>query len=432
MLEKILVWLLMPVMLITILTGCYDAREIDDEVYAISLGIDKGLKNKVRLTIQYPTYMGAGGSGSSSGTSGKENKKAQPTSIVDTIEAPTLLEGIDMFSTSISRRVSLMHTKWVVFSEEIAREGIDGYIAGFERYKETRPSMFLVVVRGSAEEFITENKANIGSSISKSNELFIKQSKFTSIFPMVKLLDFYTAMISTYRSPVTAYGGVNDFNNESNNESIGTKYGNTARKGLLPGEVPRSGVSKRELAGTAVFQAGKMVGSLDSYETAAYLMIAGKYRGGMISIPDKYSSDKYIVFDIHKSRPNKVKAYFKDGKPVIDLTIELETEVYSIQSQINYESLELIHDLESQINDYLLESIRHTIDKTQKELKADIFGFGENMAGNFFTIEEWEAYNWPSKYPDALINLSLDSEIRRTGTISMSHKKPGSTGGNKK
>ncbi len=413
--ERIIALLLTTAILAFFFCGCFDAREIDDEVYAISVGVDKGITENLRLTIQFPTYKGPGGSDSSGGSSGDENRKAQGESIVYTIEAPTMLEGIDMLSTSVSRRVSLIHTKWLIFSEEYAREGIDKYIAGLERYKETRPSMSVVVVRGSAEEFITENKSNIGGSLSKSIELLLTQSKFTGVFPMVKFMDFHTAMISPYRCPIALYGGVNEFDYENRETKT------SGRKGLIPGKVPKSGVGKRELAGAAVFHSGRMIGYLDAYETAAYLMIAGQYRSGMMSVPDKDAPDKRIIFDVHKSRPTRIKAYFKDGKPAIDVTIHLEGELYAIQSDVKYEQLELTHKLESQINDYLLESIKHTINKTQKEYKADIFGFGENMAGNFFTIEEWEAYDWFSKYPDAVINPSVDLKLRRTGTIFQSY-----------
>lgn len=417
MLEKFLAVLMASVLTAALLTGCFDSREIDDEVYAISVGVDKGKTQKLRLTVQYPTYMGSGGTESSGGSKDKNNKKAQSGSIVHTIEAPTMLEGIDMLSTSISRSVSLIHTKWVVFSEEFAREGIDGYIAGLERYKETRPSMSIVVVRGSAEDFITENTSNIGGSLSKAVELMLSQSRFTSIYPMVKFMDFRTAMVSPYRCPVALYGGLNDFDYDNINSQT------NGRKGLLPGEIPRSGVSRRELAGTAVFHSGKMIGSLDANETAAYLMIIGEYMSGMMSIPDKYSPERRIIFDIHRSRPTKIKAYFKDGKPVIDFVIKLETEIYAIQSDTEYEQLELTRDLENQIREFLLDSIKHTLKKTQKELKADIFGFGEHIAGNFFTIEEWEDYDWFSNYPDAVINPSIDVKIRRTGSIFQSYKK---------
>jgi len=177
--KRFAVLILSSILTAFILTGCFDAREIDDEVYAVSIGVDKGKRERLRLTIQYPTYKGPGGVESSGGSSDQDNKKAQSDSIVHTIEAPTMLEAIDMLSTTISRRVSLIHAKWVIFSEEFAREGIEGYIAGLERFKETRPSMSIVVVRGTAEEFITENQSSIGGSLSKSIELLLSQSKFT-------------------------------------------------------------------------------------------------------------------------------------------------------------------------------------------------------------------------------------------------------------
>ncbi len=409
--ERIITLILTMVILAFLLSGCFDSREIDDEVYAISVGVDKGTAGKLRLTIQYPTYTGPGGG------SGGENKKVQSNSLVHTIEAPTILEGIDMLSINISRHVSLIHTKWVIFSEEYAREGIERYIAGLERYKETRPSMSIVVVRGSAEEFIKENKSSVGDSLSKSVELLLTQSKFTGIFPMVKFMDFHTAMISPYKCPIALYGGINDFDFENGASKL------DGRKGLIPGKAPRSSDSRRELAGMAVFHTGRMIGYLDAYETAAYLMIKGQYRSGMMSVPDKSDPSKRIIFDVHKSRPTRIKAYFKDGKPVIDVTVGLEAEIYAIQSETSYEELDLTHKVENQIKAFLLDSIKHTIKKTQEELKADIFGFGENMAGNFFTIAEWESYDWFSQYPDAVINPSLNLKIRRTGTIFQSYQK---------
>ena len=172
------------------------------------MGVDKGISSKVRLTVQYPTYMSSSGGGSDSkrGSIGPEKNNAQPGSNVHTIEASTMLEAVDMFSMAISRRVSLFHTKWVIFSEEFAREGIDGYVAGLERYRETRTSMSVLVTRGTAEDFIKENQSNIGESLSKSVELFLAQSSYTGFSPRVKFLDFYSAMFSPYKCAITLNG----------------------------------------------------------------------------------------------------------------------------------------------------------------------------------------------------------------------------------
>ena len=51
-----------------LLTGCYDATEIDDLAYASAIGLDKGTTNELRMTLQImvPTAIaGGGGSGDS-------------------------------------------------------------------------------------------------------------------------------------------------------------------------------------------------------------------------------------------------------------------------------------------------------------------------------------------------------------------------------
>ncbi len=404
-------------LIITALTGCFDSREIDDLVYALSVGVDKGTYSKVRLTVQYPIYKIGGNSGGSSQKEpeGSKGKNAQSGSNVTTIEAPTMLEAVDMLNAGVSRRISLVHTKWYIFSEEFAREGIDTYISGLDRFRETRGSSAIVVARGTAEDFIKANESTIGDSLSKQIELHLMQSSTSGFFPDARFTKFYAGMFSPYRSPIALYGGVNNleqpYDKPAESKSL-MDHGN-----LTPGELPMSGVSKIELAGLAVFDGGKMVGSMDPHETACYMMIMGKYNGGRFSLPDKHSPDRAIIFDIHKSRGTRFRAYFKGGKPHIDVNVRLESEVYAIQSRFDYEQLSNQSDLESQIREYLLDCMNKTVKKTQKELHTDIFGFGEWIAGNFSTIGKFESYNWLSHYPEAVVNISLDVKVRRTGLI---------------
>jgi spore germination protein KC len=416
--KKYLSIVLLIIMLASILSGCYDAMEIDDDLYPIILGVDIGKQNMVRNTIQYPNYKSDSGSGGAS-AGGKMNggteKNVSEGNNIESIESPTVLEGLYMFSMTLSRRVSLMHTKLLIISEEFAKLGIQGYMAGFERFRETRTTMSLLISKGRAEDFIMENKTNIGTSLSKSVELLLGQTSITGFFPRVRFFDFYKDMLSTYRQPVALYGGVNQLNN-IDGISDKTKV-IEAGKGYLPGEIPRKGTSKVEIAGISVFNGGKMVGALDSYETTYYMMLTGEYKKGRVSIQDKYDPTKAIVFDMHTSRKPKVKASMQDGKPVIDLNIKLEAEIYVIQSRIDYEELPLTQDAKKQIEDFLSKGMKATIKKTQEEFHTDIFGFGEWMAGNFFTIEDWESYNWLAHYPEAAVNLNLSVDIRRTGLI---------------
>jgi len=392
-------------------TSCYDAREIDDEVYALAIGIDKGTTNKLRLTVGYPNYKGGGG-----GDSSKENKSesAKEGFNISVVECPTIMEGINMFGMFVSRRISLMHIKDIVISEDVARDGVDYIFAPLARYNETRSTMNVIISRGSAEEFIKKSDANIGMSRSKAGELLIQQSFFSNYFPTERFLEFYTAMYSGYRQPVAIYGGLNEIELVPANSKESPLI---TGKGDLPGEIAREAAGKVELAGMAVFRKDRMVGFLDTYEFAYYQMIIGKLTSKNITIEDKNAQDKAIVINIKNSRKPIIKTFFEDGKPALNVKVALEGDIQAIQSGINYESIDRIEELNKQIEDFLLEGITRTVEKTQKELKSDVFGFGRQFAGHFFTIKEWEKYDWLNHYPEAKVNIEVDVNVRRTGVL---------------
>lgn len=407
-------------------SGCYDAREIDDEVYAISIGVDYGKENIIRLTVQIPTYTENGGGGDMSGTNENENMQGQ--NIVHSVEAPTVLEAVDLFGMSISRRVSLMHTKFLFFSEELARDGISQYVQAFSRYSETRPSMVVVVVNSKAEDFILKNSTNIGGTISKAMELLFNQTEDFGYFPKTQLHSFEAARAG-YQQPVAIYGGINNFEeDESDKEDSETddKDEKTSKlkvnTGHKPGKLPRKGAVERELVGTAVFREDKMVGELNEYESKYYLLMINKHKSGAYSIVDRKDKNSAVTFNI-RSNGVKVNVNLQDKeKPEINIKINMEADIESIQSGFNYKHLDSIEKLNRDLSEDLLKGIKSVIEKTQKDFKSDIFGFGKKVASKFLTIQEWEKYNWIEKYPNADINVDIRVNIRRTGSLIQSSK----------
>ncbi len=423
MVKRVKLLLTLCILICCTLTACFDAQEVDDEVYALALGIDKGMTNKIRLTIQYPTYKAGGGGGAEQekNKGGMGNSNETSGSNIHTIEAPSILEALDMYGMAISRRVSLMHMKNLIIAEDIAREGIQDHLAPMSRFRETRRIVDIAVVRGTAQKYIQENKANIGESLSKSMELMAVQSQNTSYFPKVTFHDFYRGLLSTYDQSYVAYTGINEFK-ELPEEQENRKAPLVIDNGFIPGKLPRSGVAKREFVGTAVFSADRMTGYLNSEETRYFLMIIGKFKKAIINIPDEKIPDKVIPLDFRLSRKPVMKGHFKNGEPVIDLKLELEADIGSIQSRINYENKNNIEKLNTDTELYIRERVIRVITKVKNEYKSDIFGFGQKFAGYFPTIQEWERYDWLKHFPEARVNIEVSVNIRRTGTMINSSK----------
>jgi spore germination protein KC len=405
------------VLLSLLLTGCYDAIEPDEEVYTVVIGIDKGVNNKVKLTVQFPAYKEGSGSQKSNGGGGggsEEDSGEVDGSIITSVEAATALEGLNLINTNIPRRISLMHSKIIVFSEELARDGIGPFVSVLNRFREARRVMRIVICKETAEEFVKQNKPIIGTSISKAIELMFTQARTSGYFSDTLLSEFYIDLMSPYGQSHAIYAGVNDFKKLAESMN-GSKPQIKTELEMDPGDIPRKGGAKREFFGTAVFNGDRMVGHLNSFETRCFLMVTNEFKRGIMTIEDRNKPGDAIALDIRLGRKPKIKAYFENGLPVIDVELNIEADILGIQSRINYEKVNMIDNLNNQLKTYLENGIKRTIEKTQKEWNSDIFNFGFKVAGHFSTIEEFEEYNWLKHYHEAKVNVNVLANVRRTG-----------------
>jgi spore germination protein KC len=314
-----------------------------------------------------------------------------------------------------------MHAKNLIISEELAKSGIERYLAPLARFRETRRVMNVAVVKGTAQEFIKADKSNIGESQAKAIELMAMQANNTSFFPRITFYDFYRGLLSPYEHGYAVYAGINDFKELPETPS-GGEAPLIVDKGFEPGKIPRSGVASREYVGTAVFIGDKMVGSLNSEETRYFLMVKGKFKRGIIVLKDERAPDNAIPLDLRPSRKPVVKGYFKKGKPVIDIKLEMEADIGAIQSRINYENKDEIEKLNRQAEEHIQQRVINVIEKCHNEYKTDIFGFGRKFAGYFPTIQKWEEYDWLSHFSEAKVNVQVNVNIRRTGLMIESSK----------
>lgn len=104
--------LTLALFIVSLSTGCTsDSKEVDDQVYALVIGIDKGTTNKLHLTVQFPTYKeggGGGGGGMSKKDGGEgggdeESGKVDGT-IMESVEASSILEGMNIINFIVGYR----------------------------------------------------------------------------------------------------------------------------------------------------------------------------------------------------------------------------------------------------------------------------------------------------------------------------------------
>lgn len=402
------------------LTACYDRREIEDMTYVMALGLDKGKTQPLKLTLQYviPKELGGGNGGGGGGGDGGGAKALQSI----TVESPSLYAGLNMANNSVGKQINLSHAKVMVFSEELAKEGVGKYIHGAARGREFRPNMFVAVSRTSAEDYLKEIKPVQEIDPSKYYELNYSSFQYTGFFAISQFYNFYTEMVSNSWQPVTALVGVGKFKSADDfnlkNSTFMEKGRTQPEEGdYKAGDIPKTGDIKSEIMGLGVYDGDKLVGEMDGEESTDYLMVTGEYNHSYLTIPDPMVNSKVIVLDVKQSRKPVRKVDISSGKPNINVTIKLEADIIAIQSSINYEAPDKVGIVENAASDTLKKNVIRFLNRTSNEFKSDICGFGKSVKGKFLTWEEWKNYNWLDKYKDSNFNVNLELKIRRPGLM---------------
>lgn len=421
--------LVLIVIISNILCGCYDSRETDELAYVIAIGIDKGKTNFLRITfhLAIPKNIGGGQAGGGGGSGGEE-----PYSLV-VVEAPTLYAGMNMASTSISRQINLSHAKVIVFSKEMAEEGLEKYLNAMYRSREFRLNMHVVVSRTTAEEFIRSVKPKAEANPAKYYDFAMNRYKYTGFTADTRFYSFYNQVRYYSGQPYATLAGVNNNKSSSDVDLKDSTYEEKGRKAplegdFLAGDTTVFGDIKAELIGLAVFRGAKMVGELDGEETAFLLMTTGKFNYAYFTIPDPESRESYVVLSIKQGRKPTIKGELTDDVPHVTIKLSLEADIQSIQSGINYEDVNKTPTLERSIEKYIKEGVTRFLKKTRDEFNSDICNFGDRFRNKFLTWKEWGEYGWLNRYKDTSFEVQVDVKVRRPGLMVYTVKEAGASG----
>jgi spore germination protein KC len=403
-------------------TGCYDRRELDELAYPIAIGFDKGEGEFLRMSLQIvvPTKVSGGGEGGGGGETGGMGSVS-----VMTVETPTIYSGLNMVNTYVSKQLNLSHVKAIIFSEELAMEGIEKYINAISRGREFRGTAYVLVAKGtgnSAEKFIREVKPELESNPAKYYEMVLSAYGYTGFTPDATLMSFYWNMTSYTIQPIAVLANVNQF---EQSEDITLEYSTYKQKGrdyplsgdFTAGDMPKVGNLKTEVMGMAVFDGARMVGKMDGEETSYHLMVEGKYGYSYITVPDPEVKDLFVLLNMRQNRQPKKRVEMIGDNPQIEIDIKLEADILSIQSGINYESIEKIGVLEKSIEDFIKKGIERMLKRTAEEFGSDTLGIGETIKRKFLTWKQWTDFDWIQKYRNSSFTVNVDVKIRRPGHI---------------
>lgn len=391
-------------------SGCWGSREPDETARILLIGLDKGKENVLTMTVLIDVPRSKAGSGNMDEGGKGGGKPAMTVSV----ESRTILTGLDMINSIVERRSTLNHLKAIIFSEELAREGLDRYMTPLMRFPEFRRTIFLAVSQGSARELLEGFQPLMENNPAKYVELLFNAQRYVGFIPFVQFHHFYNDLKSLSVEPVCILVGLSGAKHvRYQRQPQGVREGD-----FLAGQLPRKGGGKLEVLGSAVFRESKMVGVLNGTQTVILNMLRGWFFESLFAFSDPGRPDLFVVLKVEKERKPEIKVRLGTGGiPEIWVRVPLDAEIISIQSGINYERPEKLPILEGVVNRRLEDLTEELVRKTQEEFRADIFGFGFKARRLAATYPQWESMNWPELYPEARVSITFDTKIRRIGLL---------------
>lgn len=387
-----------------ILTLCSCGDEPDNIAYVVAMGFDKAENNNYYVTIQYAKPSKISGSNSESGGEGG------PDIIQNmTVEAPNIYSAINIANHIVSKKFSLFHTELIVFSDEIAKDGIGDIIDMVSKSNEMRPDIFAAVAIGGAGKYLEEVKPTIEVNPTKYYKLIYSQNDTDGI-PKTDLQDFYINKTTHNSNPVLPIAGVAQTDDKDENSSNKTAWENTYGfdykvKNYVAGETAVKSENKSETMGMALFDGNKMKAVLGAVDTEIYNMLKGSLKKNYISFKSDKSSEP-IMIKIYQARKPLIKVDLENKK--IKIILNMESDLLS-KPVDNFDGSEternILNDIKTSCSEFM--------NKTINEYGCDILGIRREIRKSFLTNKQLEEYELNLK--DFEIEIDADFSIRRIG-----------------
>lgn len=378
-----IVSILLILFLLFFQTGCWNAREINELAFVLSLALDKADHGGFKITAQ----MARPDTHSKTPSGGAGTEKEKPFWVVSSTGS-TIFEAIRNMSSISSRRIFWSHIKLIIIGEDLARDNIYEIFDFFSRNPELRLRTWVAVSPGQAGKLL-EVAPLMEREPASFLEKLIERRSLTGKGYGIMLKDF----LQNYLEP-----------------------------GIYP-VASRIVLSKNEdrptlrLSGAAVFGLNKLVGWLDERETRGLLWINNEINNSVMVVHCPYDGLP-ITLEIKKGKTS-IKSDFVDGIPQYTIQVEATGNITEKACMTNFTDPQALESLKKALATAIHNDIENTI-KNAQELGIDYPGFGLTLHRQHKDVWHKIAKNWPEIFPDAEIVVFVKTDIPQPGLLGKS------------
>lgn len=372
---KIIVLIILIIFNTSICSSCWNYREINDMSLILGLAIDK-TKGMYKLTGKMLLA-----------STDQQDGSTLRHIFIDS-EGVTIFDAVRNFILKDGKKVYFGHLLYIIISEKIAKDHIDEIMDFFMRDDEVREDMWLFIAPEpyTSQEVLHKGLAHkeLASYVKDTTENVNNISKFNP----TKLYEFVDCINST------------------------------GKDGTIPLITLISAIQDGQSAyikGCAVFNKARMVGTLTGDEAKALMVITNKEKGGVL--PVIYNDNEIISkvsLELSKTKTKITPIYHDDS-----ITLKIKTDTTASIGEIMNTKVKVVdksgrEKLIQAAESTIKANLENIVNKAQKELKSDIFGFGEIIKNTNPDLWKQIEDDWNDIFQDLQVEIS--STVKITGS----------------
>ena len=371
-----------PILIIFLLTGCYDHKElntiaimtateinkIDDEFIIHAQVVNPQSSDTVNVQAPFIMYEGRG---------------------------QTIHEAYRSIKAQSSRYLYPNHMQILIINENLAKEDINQIIDLYLRIPDIRTEFNVLIGQN-------ENILNITTPIDDVSSTSIldtmkTNNKYLGITNFVTFNELAEMNINKNKEIVLPSIKAIEYNEEA------TTTKNTEKTTIK---------SLYELENLAIFKDNKLKGYLTKDESITYNLIQNKVDS--ILITTECEKDKYMTVEA-----TEIKSDINTKNKEININIKMSGNINESMCNIKLNEEKNIKKIEKELNKYIKNKVTTSINSIRKEYNSDIFGFLDLIyKKDYKTYKKIKDTWYNSTYQDIKINIKTSIDIVGKGNVS--------------
>jgi spore germination protein KC len=358
---------------LTLFSGCWDYREIDDQIIVMGTAVDYDRKSQgISLTVEITLPTSSG-------------KESNFSSKIYQSKGRNIIDAIVGMQTKAGRQLLWSHAKVIIFSTELLQQEklLIGTMDWIKRNRKIRDTIWLLLSKEkTAAEILLKSNPQTQRIVSQYLD-FLFLGRKAETFPSVPYWQFSNDLRSVSACTILPIVSLE-----------------SSKNGILP-----------FLNGTAVLDRTKVTCLLDGQQTRILLLLMNKL-GQAVFTPELSANRKLQTVSLTTVKCQaEIKPVLQQQGLQMSIHVKIAAQISEIDGTGDVFQPTGLEKLIKATKSLIKVKINNLLKLLKENCRSDVFGFGNKVEANYPKLWSKLKNNWRNEYAKIPVAIHLQLQI---------------------